>query len=174
MIGNKKQWWSWWLNTKESCRTLYSRFWLGKPAGQGCGSDWLWEGSRPYLGVGRSFPEYPMPHKAPGVMESNTEWYKVIHVFRGAPLKSVRRYRVTYSVKRNACRMIQNNLFFSSPRWMLPARRLFEGTSVKWGCTRCTTPLVPDTPRPFLQSSTLDIDAGWCSALLKSNISIKE
>ena len=28
-------------------------------------------------------PWNPMPHKAPGVMESNTEWYKVIHVLRG-------------------------------------------------------------------------------------------
>ena len=66
------------------------------------------------------------------------------------------------------CRVIQNDPFFSLPRSTLPARRLFEGTSVKWGCTTCTTPLVPDTPRPFLQSSTLDIDAGWCSAILKS------
>ena len=142
MIGNHKHWWSWWLNTKESCRTLYSRFWLGKPAGQRCGSDWLWEGSRPYLGVGRSFPEYPMPHKAPGVMESNTEWYKAIHVFRGAPLKSIRRY-IEWLKVLNAmqCKMIQNNPFFSLPRSTLPARRLFEGTSVKWGCTSCTKPL---------------------------------
>ena len=120
-------------------------------------------------------PQYPMPHKAPGVMESNTEWYKAIHVFRGAPLKSIRRYieqlKVLIAMQ---CRMIQNNLFFSSPRPTLPARRLFEGTSVKWGCTTCTKPLVPDTPRPFLQSSTLDIDAVWCNAILKSNISIKD
>ena len=87
-----KQWWSSWPVTKESCRTLYWRFWLGKP-GQGgvqIGSEkalvliWAFD-ARP--------PRNPMPHKAPAVMESDIEWYKASHVFTGPCL--MRRPRTT-------------------------------------------------------------------------------
>ena len=87
-----KQWWSSWPGTKESCRTLYWRFWLGKP-GQGgvqIGSEkalvliWAFD-ARP--------PRNPMPHKAPAVMESDIEWYKASHVFTGPRLMGMARQR---------------------------------------------------------------------------------
>ena len=68
--------------TKESCRTLYWRFWLGKPGQRGVQIGF--EKARAHIwALNARPPEYPMPHKAPAVMESDIEWYKAIHVFTG-------------------------------------------------------------------------------------------
>ena len=71
--------------TKESCRTLYWRFWLGKPGQRGVQIGF--EKARAHIwALDARPPEYPMPHKAPAVMESDIEWYKAIHVFTGLRL----------------------------------------------------------------------------------------
>ena len=66
--------------TKESCRTLYWRIWLGKPGQRGVQIGF--EKARAHIWAFDARPsEYPMPHKAPAVMESDIEWYKAIGVF---------------------------------------------------------------------------------------------
>ena len=78
--------------TKESCRTLYWRFWLGKPGQRGVQIGF--EKARALIWAFDARPPgYPMPHKAPGVMESDIEWYKASHVFTGPCL--MRRPRTT-------------------------------------------------------------------------------
>ena len=68
--------------TKESCWTLYWRFWLGKPGQRGVQIGF--EKARAHIwALNARPPGYPMPHKAPAVMESDIEWYKAIHVFTG-------------------------------------------------------------------------------------------